>query len=68
MILNIICIVANLGGTLGVCIGASFLTLCEFMQFGVISLIRLCKRLKKPRSAAVTHILPPANTVKPNIY
>lgn len=31
---------ANLGGTLGVCVGASFLTLCEFAEFGILSLMK----------------------------
>ena len=47
---------ANFGGTLGVCIGASLLTICEFIQFGVIIFIKVCKRWRKLNGQAVTHM------------
>ena len=36
-------IAANLGGTLGLCLGASVLTICEFFEF---ALIKVQKQLK----------------------
>jgi len=45
------CVLAgNLGGTLGLCIGASLLTICEFIQFGVFSLIRCVNRKREQES------------------
>ncbi|XP_067945342.1 acid-sensing ion channel 2-like [Watersipora subatra] len=44
-------LIANLGGTLGVCIGGSLLTLFEFAEFGIISLTNLlAKRQSKLKS------------------
>lgn len=42
-ILNFI-VLANLGGTLGLCIGASLLTLLEFVDFIGLKIERLCWR------------------------
>ncbi|XP_067945041.1 acid-sensing ion channel 1-like [Watersipora subatra] len=40
--------IANLGGTLGLCIGASALTVCEFCEFGIkLVSLYLCKKPKK---------------------
>ncbi|XP_067950607.1 acid-sensing ion channel 1C-like [Watersipora subatra] len=37
-------LIANLGGTLGICIGGSFLTMAEFIEFAVLKIsYRLCK-------------------------
>lgn len=40
--------VANLGGTFGICVGASILTLIEFMEFLILSLSKiLLDKLKR---------------------
>ena len=38
---------ANFGGTLGVCLGASLLTLLEFIEFGVMTLYNFFIQPKK---------------------
>mgnify|MGYP001792883093 CR=1 FL=1 len=49
-------ITANLGGTLGLCIGASMLTVCEFIEHGIVSLVYCYKRCKYNQSK--THVIP----------
>ena len=45
-------IVANVGGTLGLCIGASLLTVFEFCEFGILSLIRCMKSTRSRNSTS----------------
>lgn len=46
---------ANLGGTYGVCFGASILTFLEFLEFFILGLTRfLCKRATKENN--VIHV------------
>ena len=43
---------ASLGGTLGLCIGASLLTICELIEHGVLALVHGVHRYKQKRSKA----------------
>lgn len=45
-------VLANLGGTLGVCLGASLLTLIEMFEFAIISLLHLLFYGKKVKVTA----------------
>ena len=46
-------ILANLGGTLGVCIGGSILTIIEFLEFAILQVTHaLCGCSKKPKKSA----------------
>ncbi|XP_067939880.1 acid-sensing ion channel 1C-like [Watersipora subatra] len=45
--------IANLGGTLGICLGASFLTLIEFIEFGLIKLSLLILKRNARNSVTV---------------
>lgn len=38
---------ANLGGTLGLCVGASALTVCEFIEFLIIAISTVIKPKNK---------------------
>ena len=38
---------ANVGGTLGVCLGASALTICEFLEFGILAVFKWLKSRKQ---------------------
>ena len=50
-------LLANLGGTLGVCIGASLLTILEFMEFIVLRLTGLlCQPHGKGKKTPVIHV------------
>lgn len=42
--------IANMGGTLGLCIGASILTICEFFEFVMFALKRCFNRRTKGKS------------------
>ncbi|XP_067945377.1 acid-sensing ion channel 1-like [Watersipora subatra] len=47
-------LIANLGGTFGVCLGASLMTLVEFVEFGLLSLYnRLFRGASKPNRIQV---------------
>lgn len=48
---------ADLGGILGICLGASFLTIAEFIQFGVASLVYYLSR-KKTTPTEITEVKP----------
>ncbi|XP_067945432.1 acid-sensing ion channel 4-B-like [Watersipora subatra] len=39
--------IANVGGTLGVCLGASALTICEFLEFGILAVFKWLKSRKQ---------------------
>ena len=54
---------ANIGGTLGLCIGASLLTICEFIEFGLLSCLRGVKRCTNSRNSA-TKIQPLQHKMK----
>ena len=55
---------ASIGGTLGVGIGASLLTLFEFVEFGMLQLIKLCnKRASSTRRINVAGAIGQANSV-----
>ena len=47
---------ANLGGTLGLCIGASLLTFVEFFQFGFGLCVGAWSRRKQRETAADTNV------------
>lgn len=46
-------VVANIGGTLGVGIGASLLTFFEFFEFGLLQVIKLISRKVDTRQIRV---------------
>lgn len=46
-------IVADVGGQLGICLGASIITLAEFFDYGILGMLFFYKKLKK-RSVAVS--------------
>ncbi|XP_067931986.1 acid-sensing ion channel 2-like [Watersipora subatra] len=46
-------LIANLGGTMGVCIGASFLTLMELIEYGLIQLSLLIQKVNKVNKEVV---------------
>lgn len=57
-VIRIFYISASLGGTFGICIGASFLTLLEFLEYIVVALFALIRNqyyeiLRKRRVNAV---------------
>ncbi|XP_067943165.1 acid-sensing ion channel 1-like [Watersipora subatra] len=54
-----VAVVANIGGTMGVCIGASALTVCEFIQFGIQAIKRRYNKWRKQNSTSIIHVLPP---------
>ena len=55
---------ANIGGTLGLCIGASLLTICEFIEFGLLSCLRGAKRCTKSKNNSIVQPFSPKKQEK----